>query len=274
MMYDGRPIRYAVVSGIGSFTGILSVFAITYAFEHIPILKDYWISDNWVVGAAGAFGAQSVLVFALPSSPASQPWNCVFGSMVSAFIGVSIRKLFVVFQQIDCPEDELYCDSDAVQPNLLLLASALANSISIVVMHLTDSVHPPAGAFAYIAINAAGKIRSLGYFYMILPVGIGSVWFVMLSWFVNKYVNMMVDHLFCINIEQMEVKNGGNRNPGIELDKNTDKNEGAPSLNPKISEEGLNNVKTAAIIPSKLTNRKYPSGDGIGAWIRPLRKKQ
>ena len=198
MMYDGRPIRYAVVSWIGSFTGILSIFALTYAIEQIPILKEYLISDNWVVAATGAFGAQSVLVFALPASSASQPWNCVFGSMVSAFIGVSTRKLFVVLQQLACSEDELGCDADTVQPNLALIASALANSISlsIVVMHLTDSVHPPAGAFAYIAVNAAGKIRSLGYFYMILPVGIGSVWFVILAWFVTKYVNMMVDHLY------------------------------------------------------------------------------
>ena len=96
---------------------------------------------------------------------------------------MSTRNLFVFLQSLGCSDDVLGCDSDAVQPNLLLLASALANSISIVVMHLTDSVHPPAGAFAYIAVNAAGKIRSLGYFYMILPVGIGSVWFVILYWF-------------------------------------------------------------------------------------------
>jgi CBS-domain-containing membrane protein len=271
MMYDGRPIRYAVVSWIGSFTGILSIFALTYAFEQIPILKEYWISDNWVVAAAGAFGAQSVLVFALPSSPASQPWNCVFGSMVSAFIGVSTRKLFVVMQQLACSEDDLGCYAETVQPNLALIASALANSISIVVMHLTDSIHPPAGAFAYIAVNAAGKIRSLGYFYMILPVGIGSVWFVMLSWFVNKYVNMMADHLFSVKHEQdkqMEMTDG-KKNQGYELDKN----EGATSQNPTKCEEGLAKTKTLAI-PSKLTNRKYPTGDGIGAWIRPLRKKQ
>ena len=258
-MYDGRPISYAVVSWIGSFTGIISIFGLTYAFEQIPLVKDYWISDNWVVGASGAFGAQSVLVFALPSSPASQPWNCVFGSVVSAFIGVSIRKIFVVLQQLGCSEGNLDCDSDAVRPNLLLVASALANSISIAVMHLTDSVHPPAGAFAYIAVNAASKIRSLGYFYMVLPVGIGSVWFVFVSWFVNKYVSRMVDHLLQDNQEEpVEVADGDNENTGFELGEITD---GVPSQN------------TSELIPSKLINRKYPTGDGIGAWIRPLRKQ-
>ena len=69
-MYDGRPKRYALVSWIGSFTGVITLFAITYAFELIPGIKELWITDNWVVGGAGAFGAQSVLVFALPTNPA------------------------------------------------------------------------------------------------------------------------------------------------------------------------------------------------------------
>ena len=187
------------------------------------------------------------------------------------FIGVSTRNIFVVLQQICCSKDELGCDSDAVQPNLLLLASALANSLSIVVMHLTDSLHPPAGAFAYIAVNAAGKIRSLGYFFMILPVGIGSVWFILLSWLVNKYVTRMVDQLLHQG-EQVEGKIGGNRNTGFELDKNTDRTDGVPSHNAVTTEEGLAANKPVVSIPSKLTNRKYPTGEGIGAWIRPLRK--
>ena len=294
-MYDGRPIRYAVVSWIGSFTGVLSLFALTYAFEMIPGLKDIWITKNWVVGAAGAFGAQSVLVFALPANPASQPWNCVFGSMISAFIGVSIRKIFVALQQLGCPdsvgEDDFDCHSDAVQPDLLLIASALANSISIVVMHLTDSVHPPAGAFAYIAINAAAKIRSLGYFYIILPVGIGSVWFVTWSWFVNKYINMMIERLFCVDNEgQNEVaekmqkleklKMWSNGVKGKIEQTNIPVQNGYSNATETPQSQNLSAVENAdernvniVKAPSKPASRKYPSGNGIGGWIRPLRKK-
>ena len=195
-MYDGRPCRYAFVSWIGSFTGIVSVFLVTFALEQIPMLEANFISDSWVVGSVGAFGAQTVLLFSLPTSPVSQPWNCVFGSMVSAFIGVAVRNMFVSLQQVGCSDFVHGCDSDTVQPNLLFLSTALANSVSIVVMHLTDSVHPPAGAFAFIGVNAAGKIRSLGYFYTVLPVGIGSVWLVFLSWVVNNYVNKIVEYLF------------------------------------------------------------------------------
>ena len=293
-MYDGRPLRYAIVSWIGSFTGILSLFALTYVFELIPGLKDIWITKNWVVGAAGAFGAQSVLVFALPANPASQPWNCVFGSMISAFIGVSIRKVFVAVQQVGCPdsieEGEFDCHSDAVQPELLLIASAFANSISIVVMHLTDSVHPPAGAFAYIAINAAAKIRSLGYFYILLPVGIGSVWFVTWAWFVNKYINMMVERLFCVEKENVAVEKmqkleklekwvngvkGNTEQTNYPIQNgNINTAEMPPSQNPAILEQAAAKSRKIVKAPSKLANRKYPSGNEIGGWIRPLRKKQ
>merc|ERR1712212_732645 len=72
-------------------------------------------------------------------------------------------------------------------------------------------MHPPAGAFAYIAINASPKIRSLGYLYMILPVGIGCLWFVTWAWIVNKYINLIVQKLF---------GEGNNKKEEIELSSN------------------------------------------------------
>ena len=77
-----------------------------------------------------------------------------------------------------------------------------------------DLVHPPAGAFAYIAVNASAKIRSLGYFYMILPVGIGSIWFVLWAWMINEYINKFVEILFGTKeeaVEELELKNGRDR---------------------------------------------------------------
>ena len=252
-MYDGRPGRYALVSWIGSFTGIVSIFLIAFAFERIPLLEDKFISDSWVVGSVGAFGAQTVLLFSLPTSPVSQPWNCVFGSMVSALIGVAVRNMFVSLQLVGCPESVLGCASHTVQPSLLFLSTALANSVSIVVMHLTDSVHPPAGAFAFIGVNAAGKIRSLGYFYSVLPVGIGSVWLVFLSWVVNNYVNRMVEYAF-------------GDNSGLGDDEDTKKD---------VENEDFIGVKNRPLKSSQnksnIIDRNYPSGIGAGAWLRPLR---
>jgi len=265
-MYDGRPGRYTFVSWIGSFTGIVSVFLVAFAFEHVPVLQENFISDSWVVGSVGAFGAQTVLLFSLPTSPVSQPWNCVFGSVVSAFIGVAVRNMFVSLQQVGCPDSVHGCDSDTVQPNLLFLSTALANSVSIVVMHLTDSVHPPAGAFAFIGVNAAGKIRSLGYFYTVLPVGIGSVWLVFLSWVVNNYVNRIVEYFFGDDIDKEEVEIEGSNNKGLE--KEEDNREDVENISAIVAKK---KVTESATINSNLTNRNYPSGFGVGAWLRPFR---
>jgi len=273
-MYDGRPLKYGFVSWFGSFTGILSLFGIIYLFEHVPGLEEKGlITDHWVVGSVAAFGAQSVLVYALPGSSASQPWNCVIGSILASFIGVSWRKIFVAWQQNTCPVeptevDGFDCNSEAVRPDLLLLATALANSMSIFAMHLTDSMHPPAGAFTYIAINANEKIRSLGYLYLVLPVGIGCLWFVIWSWFINKYINWMADYLFCSKSEEA-IKMLMQAN--TVLPANVVANRENKSIEDRTNiDQSLTLVNTF----SGQLNRKYPSGDGIGGWIRPLRQKQ
>ena len=281
-MYDGKPLQYGFVSWLGSFTGILSLFAIIYAFEFIPGLEENgFLTDHWVVGGAAAFGAQSVLVYSMPSAPASQPWNCMVGSIISAFIGVSIRKIFVAVQQLNCLEeirenDEFDCNSNNVQPELLLIASALANSISIFVMHLTDSIHPPAGAFTYIAVNAGGKISSLGYLYLVIPVGVGCAWFVFWSWFVNNYVNQIADILFC---------NGDNKRKQTHSKAITSKLTESNNKEVRLSSIEQSEVRDIGRIEqniakknkpekssSQLSARKYPKDDGVGGWIRLLRK--
>jgi len=283
IMYDGKTLQFGVVSWFGSFSGILSLFAIIYAFEFIPGLEDNgWLKDHWIVGGAAAFGAQSVLVYSMPSAPASQPWNCMVGSIISAFIGVSIRKLFVAVQQMNCEEtlenDGFDCKSNDIRPELLLLASALANSISILVMHLTDSIHPPAGAFTYIAVNAGGKISSLGYLYLLIPVGIGCAWFVFWSWFVNKYVNRMADMLFCDkNHEGIPIHSKLNATKSIENRDNLVQQteiDKTKRLNFREIEDIFPNTEKAITTYSKSSHRKYPTGNCIGGWIRPLRRKQ
>ena len=45
------------------------------------------LTDHWFPHALFLFaplGASAVLVFAVPSSPLAQPWNCVVGNTVSA----------------------------------------------------------------------------------------------------------------------------------------------------------------------------------------------
>jgi CBS-domain-containing membrane protein len=55
------------------------------------------------------------------------------------------------------------------------LSSALAVSVSIVLMQMTKTLHPPGGATALIANIGSEKIRSLGYIYVLNPVLAGVV---------------------------------------------------------------------------------------------------
>ena len=97
----------------------------------------------------GSFGASSVLIYGIINSPFSQPRNLIGGHLISAIIGVTIHKLI---------------------PQELWLSCAMSVSLSIVMMQMTKTLHPPGGATALIANLGSEKIRNLGYFYVLSPV--------------------------------------------------------------------------------------------------------
>jgi len=97
----------------------------------------------------GSFGASSVLIYGIINSPLAQPRNLIGGHVVCAIVGVTVHKLI---------------------PNEAWLASALAVSLSIVMMQITKTLHPPGGATALIANIGSEKIRALGYMYVLSPV--------------------------------------------------------------------------------------------------------
>lgn len=114
--------------------------------------KHFLENDNLFL--IGSFGATSVLIYGAINSPLAQPRNLIGGHLLSAFIGVSIHKLLP-------------------SPSALWLASALSVSLSIVLMQITKTLHPPGGATALIANIGSEKIKSLGYLYVLSPVLLG-----------------------------------------------------------------------------------------------------
>tara|TARA_R110002050_G_scaffold296426_1_gene456377 strand:+ start:24563 stop:25138 length:576 start_codon:yes stop_codon:yes gene_type:complete len=100
----------------------------------------------------GSFGASSVLIYGEIQSPLAQPRNLIGGHVISAFIGVTLYKIF---------------------PDVLWLSASLAVAVSIVVMQYTKTLHPPGGATALIAVIGGEEIKMLGYFYVFVPVLIG-----------------------------------------------------------------------------------------------------
>jgi CBS-domain-containing membrane protein len=98
------------------------------------------VQDN--IFLIGSFGASAVLIFGATNSPLAQPRNLVGGHLVSSVIGVSVHLLL---------------------PDHLWLSSALAVSLAIVVMQMTNTLHPPGGATALIANIGSEKIKALGF---------------------------------------------------------------------------------------------------------------
>lgn len=133
-----------IYSFVGSFIGIAIL-----AFIQSKTLAD--IDSIFLIGS---FGASSVLIFGAVQSPLAQPRNLVGGHVISAIIGVTIYKTL---------------------PNLLWLTAPLAVSLSIVMMQLTKTLHPPGGAAALIAIIGTDRVKQLGYLYVLSPVLTGTL---------------------------------------------------------------------------------------------------
>ncbi|MES2810904.1 MAG: HPP family protein [Bacteroidota bacterium] len=97
----------------------------------------------------GSFGASCVLVYGVIQSPLAQPRNLIGGHIISAIVGVTAAKVF---------------------PDIIWLASAVAVALSIVMMQITKTLHPPGGATALIAVTGSPAIIQLGYWYVLSPV--------------------------------------------------------------------------------------------------------
>lgn len=140
---------------IGSFLGILAI-----SYLHLDLLSD---TDLSLI--IGSFGASAVLIYGATNSLLAQPRNLIGGHLLSAIIGVSLYKLF---------------------PEYIILASALAVSLSILVMQLTLTLHPPGGATALIAVIGSQNVHDLGYMYILVPVLSGSFILLIIALIVNN----------------------------------------------------------------------------------------
>ena len=138
----------------GSFAGI----------GLIGLLQSYYLpaSDNLFL--VGSFGATSVLIYGVINSPLAQPRNVIGGHLISAIVGVTFNYL--------CPHS--------------WFAAALAVSVSIVMMQVTKTLHPPGGATALIAIIGSERIKSLGYLYVISPILSGIIVLMIVALFFNN----------------------------------------------------------------------------------------
>ncbi|WP_420871187.1 HPP family protein [Leptospira bandrabouensis] len=143
-----RSFRFAIWSLISSTVSIWSILAITNWFGHSLLI--------------GSFGATAVLLFAVPEAPLSQPRNLIGGHLISATIAVILVAIFGT--------------------NFFTIGFSVG--LSIFVMYLTHTLHPPGGATALI-----GVIGGVGIDFIIFPVLIGVLILLVNALVVNNFVH-------------------------------------------------------------------------------------
>ncbi|MEO6284643.1 MAG: HPP family protein [Dyadobacter sp.] len=141
---------------VGSFLGI----------GIIGFLNEKSFTDSDNLFLIGSFGASSVLIYGIVNSPLAQPRNLIGGHVICALVGVTVHKFF---------------------PDQIWLSSAFAVSLSIVLMQVTKTLHPPGGATALIANIGSEKIKSLGYMYVLSPVLTGVLILLAVAIVINKW---------------------------------------------------------------------------------------
>ncbi|GGF76923.1 membrane protein [Azorhizobium oxalatiphilum] len=110
-------------------------------------------ADTAVPLLIAPMGASSVLLFAVPASPLAQPWSMLGGNLVASLAGVTAALL------IHDP----------------FLAGAAGVGSAITLMLAFRCVHPPSGAVALTAALGGPAVTSLGYGFVLWPVGVNSL---------------------------------------------------------------------------------------------------
>lgn len=111
----------------------------------------------------GSFGSTAPLLYCAYKSPLAQPRNVVLGHFIGASIGVIINDFFGV----------------------TWWSIALAVALAVVLMFVTYSIHPPAGATAYVAIQTGGL--GVGYLFILNPTMLGIFIMVTVAVIFNKW---------------------------------------------------------------------------------------
>ncbi|KAK4183972.1 HPP family-domain-containing protein [Podospora australis] len=117
----------------------------------------------------GSFGAAAVLDFYAIESPLAQPRNAILGQLLSAITGVIMHKLFSLSSNFE---------------SVRWLGGALSCATATMVMALTGTVHPPAGATA-LMIVADEDVSRLGWF-VLCPVLLGCGLMLVIALLVNN----------------------------------------------------------------------------------------
>ncbi|WP_233402223.1 HPP family protein [Marinomonas ostreistagni] len=146
---NAHPIPKALLAGLGA---CLCISLLALGGELSP---EYF-------GIMAPFGATMVILFVLPQSPLAQPRNIIGGHFLTACIGVLMAH---------------YVDSTP-------LMLGLAVGLGVMIMMLTNTLHPPAGANPLLIMMTGA---SWGFLFN--PVLIGCLLIVVIGWGYHRFIS-------------------------------------------------------------------------------------
>jgi len=127
------PVSSVMLAGVGATIAIAAVVVLTN------------LTGSQFLMAP--FGATCFLAFAVPDSPLAQPRNIVFGHLISTTVGLLVLNVLGAGG----------------------MPMAVAVGLSVVMMQLTRTGHPPAGADPLVVIATAPM-----WDFLIFPVLVGA----------------------------------------------------------------------------------------------------
>lgn len=136
-----------------------------YSYLYFSII----LFSHHLIYLIGSFGASAVLIYGTPTSPLAQPRNVIGGHFFSAIVGCAWRVAIYRFEHS--------------------VTAALAVATSIVVMQFTETVHPPGGATALIAVTTQPLLPWADFLYIFVPVLTGSIIMLIVALLVNNLSN-------------------------------------------------------------------------------------
>lgn len=166
-----RPYLVSSLAQLSVGEKLRSSLAAFAAILAVGYLSSWFIQGMGLVVLVASIGASAVLLFAIPHSPLTQPWPLVGGTVISAFIGVICANFI--------PDH--------------WLAGAVAVALSIFVMHVTHSLHPPGGAISLLVVLGGESIRAQGYWFVLMPVGLNVLLLLVMALVIN---NLLPGHRY------------------------------------------------------------------------------
>ena len=145
------------------------LFSVISCFGAIFLVA--WVTQSFSLSTAypiivASMGPSAIMLFIIPNSPLAQPWPLVGGQLVSAIVGIWSAQIVTG----------------------TALASACAVGGSVLIMLVFRCLHPPGAATALTPVMAGDPITSLGYGFVLMPVGVNVAIMLILAIVINRWL--------------------------------------------------------------------------------------